>query len=316
MKKTSLTLSLLLILFSGGAWANGHENIIDLENQNCSKLYENTFKCEREDGKTAYQSCSLKADGTSSCHNNFCLTTDKSKSKFVYWCMVEIEGSNEVITSYEITGEMNQDGRFSNRVIVEIDNRRYLKNSSSFNELSEKPLGIAENVIKNYKDRMCLGDKEFWNDCLGTISSIDGSVYKGEFTNGLPHGKGSYNWSDGSSYFGEFKEGKLNGKGTFKRLDGTELNGYFLKGEFLETDFSREDKGQKVLKESQEAIKESKKFSNIILEAVVSGVIQGLVDNALNINQPCTPTTSVKTSPNYGVGGGTRVRVKTTTCPQ
>jgi hypothetical protein len=53
------------------------------------------------------------------------------------------------------------------------------------------------------------------------------SVYKGEVSNGLPNGQGTYTSSDGYKYVGEFKDGLRNGQGT-----STSPNGYKYVGEF------------------------------------------------------------------------------------
>lgn len=43
----------------------------------------------------------------------------------------------------------------------------------------------------------------------GKLIEEDGSVYEGEFVNGLMEGNGHYKWSNGTSYIGEMKQGKL-----------------------------------------------------------------------------------------------------------
>ena len=39
----------------------------------------------------------------------------------------------------------------------------------------------------------------------------NGSVYEGEFTEGLICGNGKYMWEDGRMYDGEWKDSKMNG---------------------------------------------------------------------------------------------------------
>ena len=38
---------------------------------------------------------------------------------------------------------------------------------------------------------------------------IDGTVYKGEWINGRPQGKGKMTWPDGSNYDGNWRQGAM-----------------------------------------------------------------------------------------------------------
>lgn len=42
---------------------------------------------------------------------------------------------------------------------------------------------------------------------------IDGSKFKGSFSNGLKHGSGKFTWEDGSSYEGAFNINLIQGYG-------------------------------------------------------------------------------------------------------
>ena len=55
---------------------------------------------------------------------------------------------------------------------------------------------------------------------LPTITLENGSVYTGEWKNGMKDGIGVQNWPDGSIYEGEWKEDKANGKGKLIHADG------------------------------------------------------------------------------------------------
>ncbi len=65
----------------------------------------------------------------------------------------------------------------------------------------------------------------------------DGSVYRGEFKDDLPHGEGVLVSSDGSRYEGEFRFGARDGKGTFTQKDGRVFKGIFKKDELIKREF-------------------------------------------------------------------------------
>lgn len=60
---------------------------------------------------------------------------------------------------------------------------------------------------------------------LPTITLENGSVYTGEWKNGMKDGIGVQNWPDGSIYEGEWKEDKANGKGKLIHADGDVYEG-------------------------------------------------------------------------------------------
>ena len=49
---------------------------------------------------------------------------------------------------------------------------------------------------------------------LGRIIEADGSIYEGEWTDGLKNGSGVYTFTDDSRYEGQWKNDKQHGKGT------------------------------------------------------------------------------------------------------
>ena len=51
--------------------------------------------------------------------------------------------------------------------------------------------------------------------------------YKGDFVNGIKHGKGKYKWPDGYEYDGEYNNGVREGFGEYKWSDGRVFKGRF-----------------------------------------------------------------------------------------
>ena len=73
----------------------------------------------------------------------------------------------------------------------------------------------------------------------GTIKYPNGIIYEGEMANGKPHGLGTITYTGGAKQVGEFKDGLANGKGTKMLPDGTIFSGTWKggkrHGEFVET---------------------------------------------------------------------------------
>jgi len=88
-----------------------------------------------------------------------------------------------------------------------------------------------------------------WETTSGNVWKSFGDVlfqpqYKGEISNGKPHGVGIlyngyptwnknnlvYLFSERSRYIGEWEKGKINGRGTFTHFDGSKKIGIFKKG--------------------------------------------------------------------------------------
>jgi len=62
----------------------------------------------------------------------------------------------------------------------------------------------------------------------GTMEYADGRVYKGQWKNGLWHGRGSTNYPNGDSYEGEYEGDQRHGTGLYKWNDGRVYQGDFL----------------------------------------------------------------------------------------
>lgn len=66
-----------------------------------------------------------------------------------------------------------------------------------------------------------------------TIVNKDGSQYRGQIKDGLPHGYGTFTFNDGGKYTGDFKEGRFHGKGKLTYINGSYLEGTFEENRFL-----------------------------------------------------------------------------------
>lgn len=78
-------------------------------------------------------------------------------------------------------------------------------------------------------------------DCKNGLAEGKGDAsgrdhYVGEFKKGLPHGKGTYEWSTGEVYEGDWRRGLRQGSGEFFFIENgkdTTLSGRWLKDEFV-----------------------------------------------------------------------------------
>ena len=67
-------------------------------------------------------------------------------------------------------------------------------------------------------------------DGYGKLEYPDGSFYEGHFRNGSFHGKGLFSWKNGMVYKGEWREDKFNGIGTLITSAGDSAYGYWVNG--------------------------------------------------------------------------------------
>jgi hypothetical protein len=68
----------------------------------------------------------------------------------------------------------------------------------------------------------------------GLMTWVDGSTYDGEWLDGVHHGFGKYTWADGTHYVGEWFEGRMHGPGELTYASGAVQRGEFLAGQFIE----------------------------------------------------------------------------------
>lgn len=64
----------------------------------------------------------------------------------------------------------------------------------------------------------------------GTYETAEGDKYIGSFRNDIPEGYGRVSYVDGSRYEGEWAHGVINGRGVFVYTSGDSFEGYFKEG--------------------------------------------------------------------------------------
>lgn len=121
-------------------------------------------------------------------------------------------------------------------------------------------------ALENFKYEVpCQGsDVSKWSQCVGQLSSQDGTKYIGDFQNGAAngygfmqtpskdqiigefkdnnvHGIGLHLKPDGERYAGEFKENKYHGRGLYKKSSGEMINGKWKRDQFKEVIQGDED---------------------------------------------------------------------------
>jgi len=95
----------------------------------------------------------------------------------------------------------------------------------------------------------CASDQpENYHNCFATYTDIiDGSIYAGEWKDGLFNGQGVLTFTDRSKYIGEFKDNKYHGQGKYIQKEGTsfeyELEGIWEESNFLYASPADFDKG-------------------------------------------------------------------------
>lgn len=63
-----------------------------------------------------------------------------------------------------------------------------------------------------------------------SLSFSDGSIYRGDITDGKMNGRGFIQWPDGTSYKGEFRENRMDGQGILTWPNGDIYSGFFTMG--------------------------------------------------------------------------------------
>ena len=68
-------------------------------------------------------------------------------------------------------------------------------------------------------------------DGFGVVTHQDGSIYMGNFTDGLPHGEGKITYPGGASFQGQFIEGLPHGNGVCTYSSGEKEDCEFILGQ-------------------------------------------------------------------------------------
>jgi hypothetical protein len=92
------------------------------------------------------------------------------------------------------------------------------------------PIGENKNVIAN---QPCPGSyRPTWDNCTGTRTFSDKSIYTGQWKLGKEHGEGTLTYSDGERYVGGFRNGLHHGEGTITHANGKTLKGIWENDKF------------------------------------------------------------------------------------
>ena len=103
----------------------------------------------------------------------------------------------------------------------EFENGEFIKGSATFNLLDENLIDKMQIIYKGEFNNRYPNGK-------GILEKV-GEIYEGEFIDGLRHGKGTLTFKTGrkDKYIGEFKNGLATGKGTYIYEDGDKYVGEF-----------------------------------------------------------------------------------------
>jgi hypothetical protein len=105
----------------------------------------------------------------------------------------------------------------------------YREEEDAFNEAFEQSDELNYSDGSSYKGDINNGMPHG----KGLMSWADGSTYDGEWLNGVQHGFGKYTWANGTHYVGEWFEGRMHGTGALTYDTGEVEQGTFLAGEFV-----------------------------------------------------------------------------------
>jgi clan AA aspartic protease (TIGR02281 family) len=114
--------------------------------------------------------------------------------------------------------------------IIESSNAPLLLGQSALNKLGVFHFDYAKNTLTiGGAPSLSSGSSSL----VESYTTPEGSMYIGEWRDGLANGNGTYTTHTGNKYVGEFKDGKFNGHGTL-----TGIGGMKYVGEFEDDDFN------------------------------------------------------------------------------
>jgi len=106
----------------------------------------------------------------------------------------------------------------------------------------------------------------------GIAQGVD--YYEGQFSKGMPSGKGIYKWADGTTYEGQFLNGLKDGKGKMIYKDST-ITGYWKADKYVGEELIPEYK----VNRSENIARSSFKKSHSALPAIRIKIMQAGVDD-------------------------------------
>lgn len=95
---------------------------------------------------------------------------------------------------------------------------------------------VSGNILPDNDNKNGLSDCDIMpcGTGIGKLTLKDGSVYKGYFVNGLPHGEGECKFKNGDYYNGLWQNGQPQGQGKYTYANGILLSGTWNKGKFVD----------------------------------------------------------------------------------
>mmetsp|Transcript_4416 Transcript_4416/g.4231 ORF Transcript_4416/g.4231 Transcript_4416/m.4231 type:complete len:267 (-) Transcript_4416:665-1465(-) len=157
------------------------------------------------------------------------------------------EKKQEIVEKEEIHNEDAENEEIKENQAEESKEECEPTNEEKEEEEAEKEEQIyLESEIQNYESRTVTKllqtlPKFEWDYQLGDgietkempLKQLpDLSIYRGEWANGTPHGKGTRYYTDGSIYIGYWQNGQSNGKGLFINSDGEWYEGMWKDSKF------------------------------------------------------------------------------------
>ncbi|MBK9254779.1 MAG: caspase family protein [Saprospiraceae bacterium] len=92
---------------------------------------------------------------------------------------------------------------------------------------------VVNTVSNSSKEKVKNCNVHYCDNEKGTYTYKDGSVFSGDFTNGLPMGNGHCQYADGTTYTGQWRNNGPNGQGTLLYKNGKIVSGKWNNGKLV-----------------------------------------------------------------------------------
>jgi len=208
MKKLFSTIITIGLLFSVNAYAEKTYLI-------CKEINKNKIDSYSFDGEFVY-SGAAKYKITSNTDTVYATFENDTDNEWGFIRIDMITGIMERAHGLVLPGEKNKSAEmFKKNMLFEIfyncekTKKKIIKEKTILNDQSSE---LVVDLLKNTKSILpeCEGlNHTKWTNCFTAAQFTDGYIYKGEWKDGLYHGKGKLTLPDGSVETGGWKYGKL-----------------------------------------------------------------------------------------------------------